>query len=459
MARPRRRKVNRDEWGSITRTEDGTWRLRYRGPDGRRRDGGRYPTRAEADDARVRIRASILGGTWRAPTPADSPLLADYVAAWLQRAELAEDLSPRTVALYRRMFDRLVLQDVGGVELGRVPVGRLTRETVMAWELAARARSRASATRHGEEMNGAAASRRRGHPARAWARSVGLTVPGTGRLPAAVLQAWQEAGSPTEAVSPGGLGSGDRQFELARTALSSVCTAAVEDGYLTEHPVRMRPGTRPRRRRGGAPRPAPIVAVDVLLQVVQALPAPYGLAALLTAVAGLRGRETFALAVRHLVHGQPGVVSRVRIERALVELPGTPVSFGPPKTGAGVREVAVPEQVGRLLAEHATTLANQPDTLLFTTHTGKPIRTQHRSHALALARAKVPGAEHLTWHGLRHTGLTLAASVPGATVRNIMDRGGHSTPRAALIYQHTAASADEQIAAGLGVMLRAPALL
>ena len=131
------------------------------------------------------------------------------------------------------------------------------------------------------------------------------------------------------------------------------------------------------------------------------------------------------------------------------------MSFGPPKTGAGVREVAVPEQVGRLLAEHATTLANQPDTLLFTTHTGKPIRTQHRSHALALARAKVPGAEHLTWHGLRHTGLTLAASVPGATVRNIMDRGGHSTPRAALIYQHTAASADEQIAAGLGVMLAA----
>jgi hypothetical protein len=53
----------------------------------------------------------------------------------------------------------------------------------------------------------------------------------------------------------------------------------------------------------------------------------------------------------------------------------------------------------------------------------------------------VPGAEHLTWHGLRHTGLTLAAAVPGATVRNIMDRGGHSTPRAALIYQHTAASA------------------
>lgn len=72
---------------------------------------------------------------------------------------------------------------------------------------------------------------------------------------------------------------------------------------------------------------------------------------------------------------------------------------------------------------------------------------------MILARARTPGAEHLTWHGLRHTGLTLAASVPGATVRNIVDRGGHSTPRAALIYQHTAASADERIAAGLDALL------
>jgi integrase len=126
-----------------------------------------------------------------------------------------------------------------------------------------------------------------------------------------------------------------------------------------------------------------------------------------------------------------------------------PVSFGPPKTNAGVREVAIPEQIGRLLTDHATALATGLDTLLFTTTTGQPVRCHHRSQAIARVRTAVPGAEHLTWHGLRHTGLTLAAAVPGATVRNIMDRGGHSTPRAALIYQHTAASADEHIAAGM----------
>ncbi len=331
MPRPRRRKVNRDEWGSITRTEDGAWRLRYRGPDGKRRDGGRYVTRAEADDARARIRASILGGTWRPSGSSESPLLADYVASWLQRAELAEDLSPRTVALYRRMFDRLVLPEVGGVELGRVPIGKLTRETVLAWEVAARTTARANAARHSQGMNGAAASRRRGHPARAWARSVALTVPSTGRLPAAVLQAWRDAGSPTEPVASPQGGSGDRQFAQARTALSSVCTTAVEEGYLGEHPVRMRPGTRPRRRRDRPARTVPIVSVEVLLQIVAALPAPYGLAALLTAFAGLRGGETLALTIRHLLYGQGRVVDRVRVDRAMVDLPRAPVSFGPPR--------------------------------------------------------------------------------------------------------------------------------
>ncbi len=88
MPRARRRKTTRDEWDSITQAPDDAWRLRYRGPDGTRRDGGRFRERAETDDAWVRIRASIFGRTWRATASAESPLLADYVASWLQRAEL-----------------------------------------------------------------------------------------------------------------------------------------------------------------------------------------------------------------------------------------------------------------------------------------------------------------------------------------------------------------------------------
>ncbi|MCX4477023.1 hypothetical protein OOK44_11225 [Streptomyces cellulosae] len=49
------------------------------------------------------------------------------------------------------------------------------------------------------------------------------------------------------------------------------------------------------------------------------------------------------------------------------------------------------------------------------------------------------------FHDLRHTGNTLAAST-GASTRELMARMGHSTARAALIYQHASAERDRLIA-------------
>ncbi|MFD5227498.1 hypothetical protein ACFWJ5_02945 [Streptomyces qaidamensis] len=51
-------------------------------------------------------------------------------------------------------------------------------------------------------------------------------------------------------------------------------------------------------------------------------------------------------------------------------------------------------------------------------------------------------------HDLRHTGDTLAAST-GASTRELMTRMGHSTARAALIYQHASAARDRLIADAL----------
>ncbi|MEU5939057.1 hypothetical protein ABZ807_07670 [Micromonospora sp. NPDC047548] len=47
----------------------------------------------------------------------------------------------------------------------------------------------------------------------------------------------------------------------------------------------------------------------------------------------------------------------------------------------------------------------------------------------AVAAVGVPG---LHFHDLRHTGNTLAARAPGASLRDIMARMGHDSPRAAL---------------------------
>lgn len=452
MTRPRRPKPTRDGWGSVTRLDDGRWRLRYQGPDGRRRSGGIFRTKAEAEEARARSHTALACGTWRpSPAPAASPALATFSVDWLDRAARAEDLSPRTLALYRRQLDRLVLPDVGDIALGLVPVAKLSRN--LRWEAAARIRAREMAAAHAAARNGAAAGRRRGHDARAWARQHGVAVAATGRLPASVLAAWRASKAAPARPDPSAPISGERQFEQARTVLSAVCTAAVEAGYLQEHPVRQRPGTSRRRKIGAAGHNAPksrgnLLSVDGLFALTAAMPDPYRLAALLTTFAGLRGGETFALSARHVRYDGEGRVSHVVIERALLELPGRPTAFGPPKSGAGARRVAVPEQIGEMLAAHIAKLGATGDALLFTTATGRPVGRARRAEVMARARLR-SGTPAVTWHMLRHLGLTLAAAVPGATVRNLMDRGGHSTARAALIYQHSALDADTLLAEGL----------
>nr|WTB31241.1 tyrosine-type recombinase/integrase [Streptomyces sp. NBC_00830] len=51
------------------------------------------------------------------------------------------------------------------------------------------------------------------------------------------------------------------------------------------------------------------------------------------------------------------------------------------------------------------------------------------------------GIKGLHFHDLRHTGNTLAAAT-GASTRELMTRMGHSTARAALIYQHATAERE-----------------
>ncbi|MFE1411903.1 tyrosine-type recombinase/integrase [Streptomyces sp. NPDC058746] len=63
------------------------------------------------------------------------------------------------------------------------------------------------------------------------------------------------------------------------------------------------------------------------------------------------------------------------------------------------------------------------------------------------------GIKGLHFHDLRHTGNTLAAST-GASTRELMARMGHSTARAALIYQHASADRDRLIADALSGLVQ-----
>ena len=57
-------------------------------------------------------------------------------------------------------------------------------------------------------------------------------------------------------------------------------------------------------------------------------------------------------------------------------------------------------------------------------------------------------------HDLRHTGSTWSAR-SGATLRELMNRIGHSSTRAAMIYQHATRDRDRAIAEALDALIEA----
>ena len=82
---------------------------------------------------------------------------------------------------------------------------------------------------------------------------------------------------------------------------------------------------------------------------------------------------------------------------------------------------------------------------------GQPVRLATFYTAWKKATRAV-GLEKFHFHDLRHTGNTLAAST-GASTKELMSRMGHSSPRAALIYQHATQDRDAEIAAALSEVI------
>ena len=137
----------------------------------------------------------------------------------------------------------------------------------------------------------------------------------------------------------------------------------------------------------------------------------------------------------------------IRIRRAAVRVGGT-FEVGTPKSEASVRDVAIPPHVLPAIEEHlAKFVGTDRDSLLFPADHGGHLQPSTVSRHWYRAR-KAAGRPDLRWHDLRHSGLTLAA-LAGATLSELMGRAGHSTPAAALRYQHVAQGRDAEVAAAL----------
>ncbi len=94
------------------------------------------------------------------------------------------------------------------------------------------------------------------------------------------------------------------------------------------------------------------------------------------------------------------------------------------------------------------------DALIFTGPKNAQLRRSNFSQAWrdATETANLTGFH---FHDLRHTGNTLASCAAGASLRELMERMGHSTTRAALIYQHRTSERDRLIADAMGKLAKA----
>lgn len=250
-----------------------------------------------------------------------------------------------------------------------------------------------------------------------------------------------------------GLDTGPTRKAHAYGLLRAILNTAVADDAIAANPCRVRgAGT---SKRGRDPHPASIAELDV---IVAEMPERYRAAVLLAAWCALRFGELTELR-RSDIDTRRGVI---HVRRGVVLVDGEFV-VRDPKSDAGKRDVTIPPHLLPMVREHLLKhAAPGRDGLLFPAKDGGHLATSSlygrkptkRSPGWGFYRARhVAGRDDLRWHDLRHTGAVLAAQT-GATLAELMGRLGHSTPGAALRYQHAAEGRDAEIARKLSEMAK-----
>jgi integrase len=93
------------------------------------------------------------------------------------------------------------------------------------------------------------------------------------------------------------------------------------------------------------------------------------------------------------------------------------------------------------------------DALVFTSPAGRPMRHSNFRQRVWRPATEAAGLPGVHLHDLRHTGNVLSAEA-GASLRELMDRMGHATTRAALTYLHGNDERQRKIASNLDVLTR-----
>jgi integrase len=236
------------------------------------------------------------------------------------------------------------------------------------------------------------------------------------------------------------LSSAPRRRSHAYGLLHAVAAQAVADETIPANPCAIRRAMNPPRKR------EPVILTPAKLAQVADAIKPERLRALVLVMGwcGLRWGEAIELQRRDIAAD----ASTIAVARAVTHRGACRVDT--PKSGKA-RVVVVPPHIRADLLDHLDRhVAKQPGVLVFPAfrdgcHLNDSVFAKHFRPAL-----KAAGREGVRIHDLRHFAGTQAARV--GTLRETMNRLGHSTVAAAMRYQGLVDQADADLAARLSAL-------
>src|ERR1017187_6411983 len=230
--------------------------------------------------------------------------------------------------------------------------------------------------------------------------------------------------------------SGSDQAAKSYRLLRAILMTAVSDELIARNPCTIKgAGIEQARER-------PMLDTTTVLKLADAIKPRWRCLILLGGLGGLRTGELLGLERRDidLLHGT------VTVARQAHEITGQGRVITAPKSEAGRRTVALPKVVLEALSDHLDEfVAPAPDAPIFTGKSGLPLRRADLSAAWKDA-CDSTGLSGVKPHDLRHHAATIIARNPNVTLKELMTTIGHSSPIAALRYQHATAERGQEIA-------------
>lgn len=227
------------------------------------------------------------------------------------------------------------------------------------------------------------------------------------------------------------------RIRQARNVLHGVFRSAVEASLVVRNPVSgvRTPPLISRERR--------YLNAEQVETLAVAIGPPYDVLSYVLAYSGIRFGEAAALrrARCDLLR------SRLRITESLAEVAGE-LHFGSTKTNRQ-RVVVLPGAVRDLLAHHLEGIEREPEALVFTSPTGRPLRYSNFRNRVWRPATETAGLNDLKIHELRHTAASLMIH-QGTDPKLVQSQLGHSSISVTYdIYGHLFPDRLDELADGL----------